>query len=150
MAGPTLIVSLVTSVIAFGVRHGASKAALLRACGLSEAALRDPDGRIPADAYLALIDAAVAATGDTGLAMRHAASTSIDRVSIVGLIVDAAGPLDAAIQHLNRYTRVMADFPVGGGAERFELRREGGPTGGSTISPARMGRPWRSKKPSRA
>ncbi|WP_068118678.1 AraC family transcriptional regulator [Tropicimonas marinistellae] len=125
MARPTLIASLASSFIDFAVRHGAKEAALLRASGICEAELRDPDGRIPADAYLALIDAGVAATGDTGLAMRHAAETSIDRVSIVGLIVDAAGPLDAAIVQLNRYTRIMADFPVGDGADRFELRHEG-------------------------
>ncbi|PRY19587.1 AraC family transcriptional regulator [Aliiruegeria haliotis] len=125
MAGPTLIASLVASFVDFAVNRGVSEASLLHASGISNAELRDPDGRIPADAYLALIDAAVAATGDTGLAMRHAAETSIDRVSIVGLIVEAAGPLDAAIRHLNRYTRIIADLPVAGGADRFELRQEG-------------------------
>lgn len=125
MAGPTLIASLAASLVEFTVRNGASEAELLRVSGISRADLRNPDGRISADAYLALIDAAVAATGDTGLAMRHAAATSTERVSIVGLIVDAAGPIDAAIEHLNRYTRIMADFPVGGGADRFEFRREG-------------------------
>ena len=125
MSEPTLIASLAASFVDFAVKHGASKGPLLRACGISEAALRNPDGRIPGDAYLALIDAAVAATGDTGLAMRHAAETSIDRVSIVGLIVEAAGPLDAAIRHLNRYTRIIADFPITGGEDRFELHQAG-------------------------
>ncbi len=125
MSGPTLIASLAASFIDYAVRHGANKAALLRASGIPETEVRNPDGRIPADDYIAVIDAAVSATGDTGLAMRHAAETNIDRVSIVGLIVEAAGPLDAAIRHLNRYTRIIADLPVAGGADRFELRQEG-------------------------
>jgi AraC-like DNA-binding protein len=119
-----VIASLAASFIAYAVRHGAREASLLRESAIPEAELRNPDGRIPADAYLAVIDTAVQATGDTGLAMRHAAETSIDRVSIVGLIVEAAGPLDAAIRHLNRYTRIIADLPVAGGADRFELRQE--------------------------
>ncbi|MDV7143862.1 AraC family transcriptional regulator [Tropicimonas sp. TH_r6] len=126
MAGPTLIASMAASLVDFAVRHGASEPSLLQASGISKADLRNPDGRIPADAYLDLIDAAVDATGDTGLAMRHAAETSIGRVSVVGLIVEVAGPLEEAIRHLNRYTRIVADLPVAGGADRFELREEGG------------------------
>ena len=57
---------------------------MLSAASLSEVDLRDPDGRISADAYGALLEEAIRLSGDTGLPMRHAADQRLDHLSIVG------------------------------------------------------------------
>ena len=124
----TVAASLAASFVDFAERQGVDRGELLSAASLPSAALKDPDGRISADAYGAVQEAAIRATGDTGLPMRHAADQRLNHLSIVGLIVETAGPLSEAIPQLNRYVRLIADIPLTFANDRFELVRIGGET----------------------
>ena len=124
----TIAASLAASLIDFAESMGAERSDLLTAASLNANDVSDPDGRISADAYGELQTAAIAATGDTGLPMRHAASQRLEHLSIVGLIVESAGSLPEVIKQLNRYVELIADIPLANRKHRFELVREGSAT----------------------
>ena len=124
----TIAASLAASFVDYAEARGVDRGDMLSAASLSEADLRDPDGRISADAYSAVVGVAIKLTGDTGLPMRHAADQRLDHLSIVGLIVATAGPLAEVIPQLNRYVRLVADIPLPHADHRFELVRAGAET----------------------
>jgi AraC-like DNA-binding protein len=124
----TIAASLAASFVDYAEERGVDRGDMLSAASLSEADLRDPDGRISADAYGAVLDVAIKLTGDTGLPMRHAADRRLDHLSIVGLIVATAGPLSEVIPQLNRYVRLVADIPLRHTNHRFELAQSGAET----------------------
>ena len=121
MTGHTVMASMAAAFFDFAIEEGVSGKAMLDASRLTEAELRDKDGRVSAGSYLAILQSAMAATGDSGMVMRHAAQLHMDQISIVGLLLDVAGPFESIIKQLNRYTRIIADYPLDGGADRFEL-----------------------------
>ncbi|MEL6734883.1 MAG: AraC family transcriptional regulator ligand-binding domain-containing protein [Pseudomonadota bacterium] len=124
----TIAASLAASFIDYAEDRDVDRAEMLSAASLTDADLHDPDGRIKADAYGAVLDAAIRRTGDTGLPMRHAADQRLDHLSIVGLIVATASPLSEVITQLNRYVRLVADIPLPQANQRFELDRAGAET----------------------
>lgn len=126
MTEATLSMSLAASLLSFAVEGGAERGALVEACGLREVELENPDGRIAISSYGRLIGAATALTGDGALVMRHAAATTVDALSVVGLIVDHTESLEEWVDQLNRYTRLIADVEVGEAEDRYRLVDEGG------------------------
>ena len=124
----TIAASLISSFVDYAERQGADRKTILSAGSLRESNLRDPDARIAADAYGAIIEAAIKQTGDTGLPMRHAADQRLEHLSIVGLIVATAETLTETIHQLNRYVRLVADIPLAQSNDRFELVQEHGET----------------------
>lgn len=128
MRQPTMTASFAASMLQFAVTKGADQKALLAASGLSLDDLAGKDARVPMAAYHALIQAAIRATGDPALVMRHSSETSLDHLSVVGLILNSSPTFRAAIRQLNRYTRLIADVDPLHAADRFELRDEGGQT----------------------
>ena len=113
------------SLLNFATTQGASRDVLLRASGLTEAEVASLDGRIAMGAYRALVGAAMAETRDPALMLRHAASTGLDKVSVVGLIVQSAGGLRRSLEQLNRFGRLIADLDPSTGGDRYVLRFEG-------------------------
>ncbi|MEN0066896.1 MAG: AraC family transcriptional regulator [Myxococcota bacterium] len=126
MSEPTLTASLAASLLRFAVRHGADRARMLAAADLTADDLASPDGRIPISQYATLIGTGIALTGDGALVMRHAAATTVDALSVVGLIVDHAESLRSWLEELNRYTRLIADIDIADGADRYVLTEERG------------------------
>ncbi|MEM6925877.1 MAG: AraC family transcriptional regulator ligand-binding domain-containing protein [Myxococcota bacterium] len=126
MAEPTVTASLAGSFLTFAVRSGADRRTLLEASGLTHADLQSPDGRVAMADYGALIGTAIALTGDGALVMRHAAATTVDALSVVGLIVEQSGSIEAWVEDLNRYTRLIADVDVADAADRYRLVEERG------------------------
>ncbi len=121
MKQPTMTANFAASFLAYAEAQGADRHALLAATGLSESDLKGRDARIPMQAYHALIQAAIKATGDGALVMRHASETNLGHLSVVGLILNSSGPFRAAIRQLNRYTRLIADIDTLATPDRFEL-----------------------------
>jgi AraC-like DNA-binding protein len=106
--------------------EGAGRRALMAASGLTETDLADQDARIPVAAYQALIAAGIEATGDTSLLLRHVLESRLETMSIVGQIMHSSTSFPHSLGQLNRYARLMADVPIPGGRDRFQLSREGG------------------------
>lgn len=126
MTEPTVMASMAASFLDYAVGRGVPRAALAQAAGMDEAVLLDPDGRVPVRCYGAMMGTAIGISGDTGIALRFAAETGLDKLSIIGLIIDAAGPLEDGIAQVNRYARIIADVDILSAPDRFELRRDGG------------------------
>lgn len=126
MTEPTVMASMAASFLDYAVGRGVPRAALVQAAGMDEAVLLDPDGRVPVRSYGAMMGTAIGISGDTGIALRFAAETGLDKLSIIGLIIDAAGPLEDGIAQVNRYARIIADVDILSAPDRFELRRDGG------------------------
>jgi len=124
MNNPTMAAGFASGLLDYAVEKGADRAALLAASGLSDEALAVQDRRIPVSAYHALISAAIAATGDGALLMRHNMDSKLEAMSIVGQIVHSSGSMVHSIEQLNRYTRLMSELDVIQGADRFEVAIE--------------------------
>jgi AraC-like DNA-binding protein len=124
MSEPTVMASLAASLVAFAAPSGADRARLLQAAALAPEDLADPDGRLAVSRYARLIGAAIEATGDEALLLRHAAATTVDALSIVGLVVDGSETIDDWIAQLNQYAALIADVQ-GATEDRFKLVEEG-------------------------
>ncbi|MBY6200558.1 AraC family transcriptional regulator [Maritalea mobilis] len=123
MSDQTMAAGFATAFLDYAVAEGAPRDGLLAASGLTEDDLADQDTRIPVAAYQSLIAAGIDATGDTSLLLRHVLETRLDTMSIVGQIVHTSVSFPHSLSQLNRYARLMADVPIPGGGDRFELER---------------------------
>ncbi len=108
----------------FAVRKGASRGALLAAAGLEAAALEDMTRRVPFRAYVALVRAAKAQTGNPALALHYGEQVDISKVSIVGLLGQAGATMIEGFIQLNRFVRLIVETANGGNGERFQLVRD--------------------------
>ncbi|QQA45011.1 AraC family transcriptional regulator [Pelagovum pacificum] len=124
MSDQTMAAGFAAAFLDYAVSEGAPRDGLLAASGLAENDLADQDARIPVAAYHALIAAGIETTGDTSLLLRHVLETRLETMSIVGQIVHASTSFPHSLGQLNRYARLMADVPIPGGRDRFELVRE--------------------------
>ena len=124
MSDQTMAAGFAAAFLDYAVADGAPRGGLLAASGLTEDDLEDQDNRIPVAAYEGLIGAGIDATGDTSLLLRHILETRLETMSIVGQIVHASSSFPHSLGQLNRYARLMADVPIPGGRDRFELVRD--------------------------
>lgn len=124
MSNPTMAAGFAGALLEYAVGKGADRAQLLDASGLTEDALAQQDNRIPVSVYHALIGAAIAATGDGALVMRHTIESKLESMSIVGQIVHSSNSMVHSMQQLNRYARLMADVDIMQGKDRFEVAIE--------------------------
>jgi AraC-like DNA-binding protein len=125
MSDQTMAAGFAAAFLEYAVAEGAPWRGLLAAAALTEDDLADQDTRIPVASYEALIAAGIAATGDTSLLLRHVLETRLETMSIVGQIVHASTSFPHSLKQLNRYARLMADVPIPGERDRFELQRDG-------------------------
>jgi AraC-like DNA-binding protein len=123
---PTVAAGLFSGFLDYAAGAGATRPGLLARSGISEDALTDQDGRIPLSAYKALIDAAVAMTGDGALPIRYSLGTRLDALSIVGLIVHSSASMADSLVQLNRYSKLMVEVDVMGGGERYDVLADEG------------------------
>ena len=113
-------------LLEFAVRKGADRRALLEASGLDERTLADAGGRAPFSGYVALMRAAKRLTGDAALALHYGEQVDISKVSIVGLISQAAPTMIEGFARLNQFVRLIVETRNGGNGERFQLGRDRG------------------------
>ncbi|MGA0608547.1 AraC family transcriptional regulator [Phenylobacterium sp. VNQ135] len=121
MAELTVGAGFVRGLLDFAVRRGADRAALAADAGLDPDILADEDARLPFRAYVDLMRAAKALTGDPALALRYGQDVDVSDISIVGLIGQAsANALEAFVQ-LNRYVPLIVETENEGGGDRFRM-----------------------------
>lgn len=126
MTQPMMAAGFVAALLEYAASRGAGRSGLLAASSLAEADLADQDNRVPVAAYQALVAAAMEATGDTALLLRHTLESRLETMSVVGQIVHSSASLPHSIEQLNRYLRLMAEVDTLGGRDRFELRQDRG------------------------
>lgn len=125
MKRATVSAGLARSILNFATEKGADRATLLAAAGIEEAILDNQDARVPFDSYLALVRAGKRETGDPALPLNHAVDTRLDRITVVGLIVNSSASLPDAMKQLNRYARLMIEVDVMEEGERFSVETSG-------------------------
>lgn len=124
MAELTVGAGFVRGLLDFAVRRGADRQALADRAGLDLALLADEDARLPFSAYVALMKAGQALTGDPALSLHYGADVNVADFSIVGLIGQAsANALEAFVQ-LNRYVPLIVETENEGGGDRFRMQMD--------------------------
>lgn len=78
--------------------RGADRAALLKAAGLTPAALAEPDGRVPLTAVYALIEAAVEATSDPHFGLDFAGRSRPEHFDALGCLAMTSPTLGEAFR----------------------------------------------------
>ncbi|MFL1431955.1 MULTISPECIES: AraC family transcriptional regulator [unclassified Nocardiopsis] len=126
MRRATIAAGLVAGLLAYAGRHGADTDALAAAAGLSRERPADPDARVPLARYLELVSAARRALADDALSLHYGAEVAMADVSIVGLVMEAAPDMAAALAQLQRYRRLALEVDADGNGPRFELEHSGG------------------------
>lgn len=119
MAELTMSAGFARALFELAVARGASPAALAERSGVDPARLGGQDSRIRFDAYVALMAAAKALTGDAALALHFGEAVDMTALSIVALIAQGCETPDDALAALNRFARLAVEVDAGG-ADRFE------------------------------
>lgn len=126
MKTPTVAAGLVRGFLEYAVARGAPLSALLAGSGIKSEALTDQDARISINAYKALVDCAIELTSDPALALRHCVDTPLEKISIVGMIVQSSASVADSFNQLNRYAHLMVEVDAMQQNERFSVSREKG------------------------
>jgi AraC-like DNA-binding protein len=124
MAEPTVAAGFARGLLDLAATQGAARGPLAAAAGIDPADLEDQDNRIPFAAYVALMRAAKAATGDPALALHFGEAMDIGQLSIVGLLGQACATTGEAFAQLNRYARLAVDIDLGA-TDRLQLVQRG-------------------------
>ena len=124
MAELTVAAGLARGLMELAVSKGASQSALVHRSGISPSDLADQDHRVPLAAYMALMRAAKALTGDEALALHYGETNDLAQISVVGLIGYACETMLDAFAQLNRYGRLVVEFD--GPADRFKIAARAG------------------------
>lgn len=106
----TVAAGLARGLYEFTVARGAAAGSLTQQSGLSPRDFEDPDGRVPAERYLALLRAGQALTGDPALALHFGEAVNLAQMSVVGLLVQASSTLADGIAQVRRYGRLVSDM----------------------------------------
>jgi AraC-like DNA-binding protein len=121
MDGSTASAALAAGLLDFAGTRGAPRSSVLRAAGLSEEDLADPDRRLALADYRALLRAAEQACGDTALALEWGAAVDMAEISIVGLIMNASRTMGEAFAQMQRFSELAVDVDTASGRARFVL-----------------------------
>jgi AraC-like DNA-binding protein len=94
--------------------------------GLCPADLADSDGRLPFEAYVAIMRAAQDLCGDPALALHFGEAVDLAEFSIVGLIMNASATMGEAFAQMQRFGRLTLETEELSNGPRFALTsREG-------------------------
>jgi len=121
MTDLTVSAAFAQGLIRFAAGRGADRTTLLRMAGVEGSLVADQDARLPFSAYMALMRAAKALTGDEALALHFGEAIDISEISIIGLIGQASETMMDAFVQLNRYVRLVVETQNADGGERFQL-----------------------------
>jgi AraC-like DNA-binding protein len=101
------------------VSRGADRAELLARAAIDPTCFSDPDARVAAPSYYALIEAAAELTRDPFFAVRYLENITPDAIGAVGYLAVSSATLGQSLRRIIRYHRVLAE------QERFSMRVEG-------------------------
>lgn len=105
----TNLARLVMMLLDEAERHGASRQSMVRAAGISESRLRDPDARIPVGWAIAVWKDLVARFPDPALGVRFGSSRKTRELGLVGYTMLHSKTLLQALERLARYGRILVD-----------------------------------------
>lgn len=118
--GATVSASLFSGFLTYADQEGLQRARILKRAGVKEAALRDPDSRIPLGGYIDMLDFAKSALGDPATILRFAQDIAMSNISIVALIMESAPDMGEAFRQMQRYGRLalhLQEQNQGGGMD---------------------------------
>jgi len=121
MAEPTVGAGFARALLDYAVAKGAEAGRLYADSGLQPDDLEDQDDRVPFAAYVALMRAAIAETKNPALPLEYGADSDFRKYSIVGLIAHSAPTMSAALEQMNRYSRLVIEVDGLGDGPRFEV-----------------------------
>lgn len=121
MPEPTVGAGFARALLDYAAAKGADAARLYAAAGLRPDDLEDQDDRVAMSAYVALVRAAIAETGNPALPLEYGAESDFRKVSVVGLIAHSAPTMTAALQQMNRYAKLVIEVDGVGDGPRFEV-----------------------------
>lgn len=120
----TVSASFVEGLIAFAVQRGASRTRLLALSRIKAKDLADPDHRITLTTYLSLMRAAKELLGDPELALHFGSEVNLSDLSIVGNLGLDEQSIEAGLEQLNKFSRLMIDVDLAGAEERLTLAHD--------------------------
>jgi AraC-like DNA-binding protein len=109
MNRPTVCAALPNAFFDFAVSRGASRQMLSESSDLEVADLTDPDARVPLDKYISLLKAGIELCGEPALALMFGETVTMQSLSIVGLIGEAADTVEVGRGLINRFSSLMID-----------------------------------------
>lgn len=125
MAELTVGAGFARALFDLAVARGASPAALSERSGVDPAALADPDGRVAFDAYVALMRAAKALTGDPALALHFGEEVDGMDLSILPSLVGGSDTPVDALARLNRFAPLAIEVDSERAVRMDFARRDG-------------------------
>jgi AraC-like DNA-binding protein len=112
MVEPTGLARMALIHLERTTRLGVDRADLLKAAGLTEAQLRDPDARIPLSTMARLWRAAADRLPDPALGLSLGAATRAREMGLVGYTMVFSRTIGAALGRFARYSRIVSDALV--------------------------------------
>jgi AraC-like DNA-binding protein len=113
----TVAAGLAKGLFDFAVAGGANAGSLTQRTGLNPRDFDDPDHRVPAERFVALIHAGQDLTGDPALVLHFGEAVNLAQMSVVGLLVQASPTLADGIAQVRRYGALVSDT----GQDRYSL-----------------------------
>lgn len=117
-AGPTVWARIASLFVDFAVRRGSSRDELLATARLDEAALANPDGRVPLLAIYDILEAIERHTGDSRFGLELPLGLQIDALDALGFLFITSATFGGALERTLRYQRLWNE------GERLEMRVE--------------------------
>src|SRR5689334_19597093 len=107
----TVLARIVTHVLAFAAREGMPRDVLMKAAGLRDADLAEPDSLVPFSALVALgqVIAKTPSGSDPQFGLRWGASVRVRDLGLLGYAMYYSATLDAALRRLVRYGHILTD-----------------------------------------
>jgi AraC-like DNA-binding protein len=125
---PTIAAGMVCGLFEYVVFKGADPGQLFDLTGLTQDDLRNPESRIPAVRYVALMRAGQKLCNDPALALHFAEEANFAAFSIVEMLTNASATMREASEQIIRFGRLDAHY--------------GGANPGLSLAPADEGFVW--------
>lgn len=106
---PSVMAALVAGNLSAAAAFGLPTSELMARAGLSEAALADPDGRVPLSSYVRLLQAIDAEPRALEFGFWLGSTVSVRALGVVGFAMQHASDVRSAFRCLDRFRKVMGD-----------------------------------------
>jgi AraC-like DNA-binding protein len=109
-----------TNIVEFAVSRGASRDRILRGAGLTRAILEDPEARIPAEQFMAIVQGAIDHSGQPALMLQLGSQLRVTSHGILGYAAMSSATLAEALRLATKYVQtrtplLVANVEVGEG-----------------------------------
>jgi AraC-like DNA-binding protein len=122
----TIAAGVARALLDLATSRGADRTTLLRRSCIVEADLRDREGRLPFDRYVALMRAGEELCGDPALALHFGESVPLTELSIGVAVGGYSQSMTESLALINRYARLIVEVEGSSADRRFEMIPEGG------------------------